>query len=210
MQHYKGLAVLVGMMALGFCGKPNLDRSSYLSSQVISEDSIGQGVKTTLGPSQGDLKSTQRSQVTKMVIMAKSSVNPRQEIQGNYDRIATSFNRKNTTVYLGYLNPTFVAISTKGEKASLKQVRENHESLLKETKFVQVKMAIQKLEVSNNASTASALVNKQANMLMRNHKILAETTAQDLWVKGNQGWRLTQSRDLTNQITLDGIRMPAN
>ena len=206
MQQITGIAIIVGIIGLGLYGKSNAGNSS----QIVPEDSSSQSVQSELKLPEEKMKSVRNNQVVKGLSISKSSVNPRQEIQDSYDRMATSFIKKDSNVYLGYLTPSFISIGIRGHKANLKQVRKNHAILFKETEFVQAKMAIQKFNLNNNAGMVSVLVNKKVNMLMHNHKIVAETTAQDLWVKNKSGWQLNQSRDLSSRIALDGIKMSAN
>jgi hypothetical protein len=206
MQQITGIAMIVGIIGLGLYGRSN----SGNSSQIVPEDSSSQSVQSELKPPEEKMKLVKNNQAVKGLSISKSSVNPRQEIQDSYDRMATGFIQKDLNVYLGYLTPSFISIGIRGHKANLKQVHKNHVILFKETEFVQAKMAIQKFNLNNNARTASVLINKKVNMLMHNHKIVAETTTQDLWVKNKSGWQLNQSRDLSNRIALDGIKMLAN
>jgi hypothetical protein len=206
MQQITGIVIIVGIIGLGLYGRSN----SGNSSQIVPEDSSNQIGPTEVKPPEEKMKSVRNNQVVKGLSISKSSVNPRQEIQDSYDRMATSFIQKNSNIYLGYLTPSFISIGIRGHKDNLKQVRKNHAILFKETEFVQAKMAIQKFNLNNNAKTVSVLVNKKINMLMHNHKIVAETTTQDFWVKNKSGWQLNQSRDLSNRIALDGIKMSAN
>ncbi len=206
MQQITSIVIIVGIIGLGLYGKSN----SGNSSQIVPEDSSSQIVPTEVKTPEEEMKSVKNNQVVKGPSIPKSSVNPRQEIQDGYDRMATSFIQKDSNVYLDYLTPSFISIGIRGHKANLKQVRKNHAILFKETEFVQAKMAIQKFNLNNHAGTVSVLVNKNVNMLMHNHKIVSETTTQDLWVKNKSGWQLKQSRDLSNRIALDGIKMSAN
>jgi hypothetical protein len=206
MNQIQGIVIFVGTMGLGFYGKPNLENSS----QAVSEHSISQGAKSEVRLQQNELREVSEDESKPALTVAECPANTRQEMQSNYNKIATSFFHKDPTIYLGYLTPTFTAINHKGERANLRQVRKNHEMVLKQAKFLQVKIAITKIDWGNDASMASVLLNKSVYGLMHNHQVVVESSIQDLWVKNTQGWRLNQSHNLSQQITLDGIRMPAS
>jgi ketosteroid isomerase-like protein len=126
-------------------------------------------------------------------------------IQSNYDRINAAFIRKDVKGATAYFTPDYVSINKKGEKQNLEEFRSHYDTVLNRfnIKLTSNKATIKSISVSSNGIDVAMGQHTEGTMIGGN-KIVIDQTSKDLWAKTAQGWRLKQSKILTNQTKFNG------
>jgi ketosteroid isomerase-like protein len=125
-------------------------------------------------------------------------------IQERYDRINAAFIRKDVNAATAEFAPDFVNITPKGEKQNLAQFRKHYSDLFSRfnIKMTANKTTIKDIAVKPNGAEVAIEQRTEAKVL--GNKIVIQQTSRNFWLKTVQGWRLQQSRILTNQTTFNG------
>lgn len=126
-------------------------------------------------------------------------------IQTNYNQINAAFVRKDINAATALFTPDYVSISPEGQKKTLVEFREHYNNLF--TRF-NIKLTSNKATIKNIAVNDSgidvAIEQKTEGTIAGANKIIIDQTSRDSWLKTPQGWRLKQSKILTNQTTFNG------
>lgn len=143
--------------------------------------------------------------VTIQPINAETSVRLKVLVQTNYDRINAAFIRKDIKGATALFTPDYVSISPEGQKQTLAEFRTHYDNLF--NKF-NIKLTSNRTIVKNIAVNAEgldvAIEQSTEGTVAGSNKIAIEQTSRNLWIKTSQGWRLKQSKILTNQTTFNG------
>jgi ketosteroid isomerase-like protein len=126
-------------------------------------------------------------------------------IQSNYDRINAAFVRKDIKGATAYFTPDYVSINKKGEKQNLEEFRSHYDTVLNRfsIKLTSNKATIKSISVNPNGIDVAMGQHTEGTMIGGN-KIVIDQTSKDFWSKTPQGWRLKQTRILTNQTKFNG------
>jgi ketosteroid isomerase-like protein len=126
-------------------------------------------------------------------------------IQGNYDRINAAFVRKDIKGATAYFTPDYVSINKKGEKQNLQEFRSHYDTVLNRfsIKLTSNKATIKSISVNPNGIDVAMGQHTEGTMIGGN-KIVIDQTSKDFWAKTPQGWRLKQTKILTNQTKFNG------
>jgi ketosteroid isomerase-like protein len=126
-------------------------------------------------------------------------------IQTSYDRINAAFLRKDIKGATALFTPDYVSISPEGEKKTLAEFREHYDNLF--TRF-NIKLTSNKTTIKNidiNPTGADvAIEQKTEGTIAGFNKIVINQTSRNFWLKTPQGWRLKESKILTNKTTFNG------
>jgi ketosteroid isomerase-like protein len=126
-------------------------------------------------------------------------------IQTSYDRINAAFLRKDIQGATALFAPDYVSISPEGEKKNLAEFREHYNNLFTRfnIKLTSNKTTIKNIDV-NSTGADVAIEQKTEGTVAGFNKIVISQTSRNLWQKTPQGWRLKESKILTNQTTFNG------
>jgi ketosteroid isomerase-like protein len=126
-------------------------------------------------------------------------------IQTNYDRINAAFLRKDIQGATALFAPDYVSISPEGEKKNLAEFREHYNNLFTRfnIKLTSNKTTIKNIDV-NSTGVDVAIEQKTEGTVAGFNKIVINQTSRNLWQKTPQGWRLKESKILTNKTTFNG------
>ncbi len=138
-----------------------------------------------------------------VIAQTKSTIQP--VIQTNYNKINAAFVRKDIKGATAYFTPDYVNINSKGEKQTLAEFRTHYDNLF--SRF--------SINLTSNQATIKGIIVKPEGIdvsieqrtegtIAGINKIVINQTSSDLWMKTPQGWRLKQSKILTNQTTFNG------
>jgi ketosteroid isomerase-like protein len=137
------------------------------------------------------------------VAQTKSKIQP--VIQTSYNQINAAFIRKDIKGATAYFTPDYVSINPKGEKQTLEEFRTHYDNLF--NRF-NIKLTSNKATIKNIIVNADgidvAIEQRTEGTIAGINKIVINQTSSDLWMKTPQGWRLKQSKILTNQTTFNG------
>ena len=133
----------------------------------------------------------------------KSTIQP--IIQTSYDRINAAFVRKDIKAATAYFTPDYTSINEKGETQTLAEFRTHYDNLF--TRF--------NISLTSNKTTIKSLTIKPEGIdvaisqrtegtIAGFNKIIINQTSTNTWLKTPQGWRLKQSKILTNKTTFNG------
>jgi ketosteroid isomerase-like protein len=126
-------------------------------------------------------------------------------IQTSYDRINAAFLRKDIQGATALFAPDYVSISPEGEKKTLAEFREHYNNLF--TRF-NIKLTSNKTTIKNidlnSTGVDVAIEQKTEGTIAGFNKIVINQTSRNLWLKTPQGWRLKESKILTNKTTFNG------
>jgi ketosteroid isomerase-like protein len=143
--------------------------------------------------------------VTIQPIHAETSVRVKALVQTNYDRINAAFVRKDIKGATALFTPDYVSISPEGQKQTLAEFRTYYDNLF--NRF-NIKLTSNRTIVKNIAVNPEgldvAIEQSTEGTVAGSNKIVIEQTSLNLWIKTSQGWRLKQSKILTNQTTFNG------
>jgi Domain of unknown function (DUF4440) len=133
----------------------------------------------------------------------KSTIQP--VIQTNYNSINAAFIRKDIKGATVYFAPDYVNINQKGEKLTLEEFRTHYDNLF--SRF-NIKLTSNKATIKNIAVNADgidvSIDQRTEGTIAGFNKIVISQTSSDRWMKTPQGWRLKQSKIITNQTTFNG------
>jgi hypothetical protein len=133
----------------------------------------------------------------------KSTIQP--TIQTNYNSINAAFLRKDIKGATAYFMPDYVNINQKGEKQNLEEFRTHYDNLF--SRF-NIKLTSNKATIKNIAINSTgievAIDQRTEGTIAGFNKIVISQTSNDRWMKTPQGWRLKQSKIVTNQTTFNG------
>jgi ketosteroid isomerase-like protein len=133
----------------------------------------------------------------------KSTIQP--AIQTSYNSINAAFLRKDIKGATAYFTPDYVNINQKGEKQNLEEFRTHYDNLF--SRF-NIKLTSNKATIKNIAVNSSgievAIDQRTEGTIAGFNKIVISQTSTDRWMKTPQGWRLKQSKIITNQTTFNG------
>jgi ketosteroid isomerase-like protein len=126
-------------------------------------------------------------------------------IQTSYNKIGAAFIRKDIKGATAYFTPDYVNISTKGEKQTLAEFQTHYDNLFNRfsIKLTSNKSIIKSIVVKPDGLDV-AIEQRTEGTIAGINKIIINQTSSDIWMKTPQGWRLKQSKILTNQTTLNG------
>ena len=134
---------------------------------------------------------------------SKSTIQP--IIQTSYDRINAAFIRKDIKAATAYFTPDYVSINEKGETQNLAEFRTHYDNLF--TRFnislTANKTTIKSLTIKPQGIDV-AIVQRTEGTIAGFNKIVIDQTSNNTWLKTPQGWRLKQSKILTNKTTFNG------
>jgi hypothetical protein len=126
-------------------------------------------------------------------------------IQTNYDRINAAFIRKDIKAATALFDPGYVSISPEGEKQTLAEFRDHYNKLFNQ---FNIKLTSNKTTIKNIDLHATgidvAIEQKTEGTVAGFNKIVINQTSRNLWLKTPQGWRLKESKILTNTTTFNG------
>jgi ketosteroid isomerase-like protein len=141
--------------------------------------------------------------VPSMAVMAASPSSTKQEIQSNYNKIASAITRKDVRSATSYFTNDYVGIDNKGNRRNAEEMRQYYSSIMPaQVKIVKNQIAIQ--DFNTNSNVAQVVIKQRADLTFGSSKIVSQNTYQDLWVKTPQGWRLKQSQNTSSSTTLNG------
>ena len=133
----------------------------------------------------------------------KSTIQP--IIQTSYDRINAAFVRKDIKAATAYFTPDYVSINQKGETQTLAEFRTHYDNLF--TRFnislTSNKTTIKSLTIKPEGIDV-AIAQRTEGTVAGFNKIIINQTSNNTWLKTPQGWRLKQSKILTNKTTFNG------
>jgi ketosteroid isomerase-like protein len=126
-------------------------------------------------------------------------------IQTSYDKINAAFVRKDIIAATSLFTPDYVSISPEGERKNLAEFREHYTNLFNRfnIKLTSNKATIKNIDIKGNAIDV-AIEQKTEGTVAGFNKIIIDQTSRDSWLKTPQGWRLKESKILTNQTTFNG------
>ena len=126
-------------------------------------------------------------------------------IQTNYNSINAAFVRKDIKGATAYFSSDYVSISPKGEKQTLEEFRTHYDNLFNRfnIKLTSNKATIKNLVVKPEGIDV-AIEQRTEGTIAGFNKIIINQTSSDRWMKTPQGWRLKQSKIITNQTTFNG------
>jgi hypothetical protein len=126
-------------------------------------------------------------------------------IQTNYDRINAAFLRKDIKEATALFAPDYVSISPDGKKQTLSEFREHYDNLFNRfnIKLTSNKTTIKNID-TNGTGIDVAIEQKTEGTVAGFNKIVINQTSRNFWLKTPQGWRLKESKILTNQTTFNG------
>jgi ketosteroid isomerase-like protein len=126
-------------------------------------------------------------------------------IQTNYDRINAAFIRKDIKGATALFTPDYVSISPEGEKQTLSEFRQHYDNLFNRfnIKLTSNQTTIKNIDLNSNSADV-AIEQKTEGTIAGFNKIVINQTSRNLWLKTSQGWRLKESKILTNQTTFNG------
>jgi ketosteroid isomerase-like protein len=137
-------------------------------------------------------------------VQAKTQTSIQPIIQERYDRINAAFIRKDINAATADFTPDFVNITPDGEKQNLAQFRKHYSDLF--SRF-NIKMTANKTtikEIAIKPTGAEVTIAQRTEAKVLGNKLEIDQTSRNFWLKTAQGWRLQQSRILTNQTTFNG------
>ncbi len=133
----------------------------------------------------------------------KSTIQPL--IQNNYNNINAAFVRKDIKRATAYFTTDYVSINSKGEKQTLEEFRTHYDNLF--TRFnidlTSNKATIKKITIDAEGIDV-ALEQRTEGTIAKFNKIAIDRTYNDRWLKTPQGWRLKQSKIMTDRTTFNG------
>lgn len=126
-------------------------------------------------------------------------------IQTNYDRINAAFLRKDIKGATALFSTDYVSISPEGKKQTLSEFREHYDNLFNRfnIKLTSNKTTIKNIDIKANGIDV-AIEQKTEGTVAGFNKIVINQTSRNLWLKTPQGWRLRESKILTNQTIFNG------
>jgi ketosteroid isomerase-like protein len=126
-------------------------------------------------------------------------------IQTNYDRINAAFLRKDIKGATSLFTPDYVSISPEGKKQTLSEFREHYDNLFNRfnIKLTSNQTTIKNIDVNSTGVNVS-IEQKTEGTVAGFNKIVINQTSSNLWLKTPQGWRLKESKILTNKTTFNG------
>lgn len=141
------------------------------------------------------------------IVPAHAEINSKLQptIQTNYDRINAAFIRKDIKGATALFTPDYVSISPEGEKQTLSEFRKHYDNLFNRfnIKLTSNRTTIKNIDLNSNSADV-AIEQKTEGTIAGFNKIVINQTSRNLWVKTPQGWRLKESKILTNQTTFNG------
>ncbi len=133
----------------------------------------------------------------------KSKIQPL--IQTNYNNINAAFIRKDIKRATAYFTSDYVSINSKGERQTLEEFRTHYDNLF--TRFnidlTSNKATIKKISIDPEGIDV-AIEQHTEGTIAKFNKIAIVRTSNDRWMKTAQGWRLKQSKIMTDKTTLNG------
>jgi ketosteroid isomerase-like protein len=126
-------------------------------------------------------------------------------VQTNYNQINAAFLRKDIKGATALFTPDYVSISPEGEKQTLTEFRTHYNNLFShfDIKLTSNKTIIKNIAVNSNGVDV-AIEQRTEGLIAGSNKLEIAQTSRNFWLKTPQGWRLKQSKILTNQTTFNG------
>jgi ketosteroid isomerase-like protein len=136
---------------------------------------------------------------------AENNVKIKAIVQTNYNLINAAFVRKDIKGATALFTPDYVSINPEGQKQTLEEFRSYYDNLLNKfnIKLTSNKTVIKDIVV-NSTGVDVAIEQSTEGTIAGSNKIAIDQTSRNLWIKTPQGWRLKQSKILTNQTTFNG------
>ncbi len=133
----------------------------------------------------------------------KSTIQP--IIQTNYNQINAAFTSKDIKRATAYFTADYININSKGEKQNLQEFRTHYDNLFNRFK---IELTSNKAKIKNITIDADGIdvdiEQRTEGTIAKINKIAIEQTSKDRWMKTPQGWRLKQSKILTDRTTFNG------
>ncbi len=133
----------------------------------------------------------------------KATIQP--AIQTSYNKINAAFVRKDVKAATAYFTPDYISINAKGEQKNLEEFRTHYSGLLNRfnIKLTSNKATIENIVVNPDGIDV-AIAQRTEGTIMGGNKIVINQKSRDLWQKTPQGWRLKQSKIVTEKTTFNG------
>jgi ketosteroid isomerase-like protein len=143
--------------------------------------------------------------VTTQPINAETNVKIKAIVQANYALINAAFVRKDIKGATALFTPDYVRISPEGQTQTLAEFRNYYDNLFNKfnIKLTSNQTIVKNISVNSDGLDV-AIEQSTKGTIAGFNKIAIEQTSRNLWVKTPQGWRLKQSKILTNQTTFNG------
>jgi hypothetical protein len=140
-----------------------------------------------------------------MSAQANTSSNVRALVQNNYDKINAAFIKKDLDTVTSYFTADYVGINAKGERQSLTEFRNYYGSLFQRLKIdiTTNKTTIKSITIDPSGARVAAEQITEGKVV-GNNKIAIRQTSQSLWTNTAKGWRLKESKVLTDRTTFNG------
>jgi ketosteroid isomerase-like protein len=134
-----------------------------------------------------------------------NSTKVRSIVQGNYDKINAAFIKQDLDTVTSYFTPDYISINDKGERQNVQEFRSYYSNLFKRMKIdiTSNKTTIKSIAIDSKGAQVSTEQLTEGK-LIGNNKIAIRQTSQSLWTNTPQGWRMKESKVLTNKTTFNG------
>jgi ketosteroid isomerase-like protein len=136
---------------------------------------------------------------------AETTVKAKAIVQTNYDKINAAFVRKDIKGATALFTQDYVSISPEGTKQTLEEFQTHYDNLFNRfnIKLTSNKTVIKDIVVNGNGIDV-AIEQRTEGTIAGSNKLVIDQTSRNLWLKTPQGWRLKESKILTNQTTFNG------
>ena len=140
-----------------------------------------------------------------------SSLVPRTAIQADYNHIYTAARHKDLSSAMRYFSTDFMsedAVNTPGNKTpsmNLAQLRQVAADYAGASQSIRGYAVVQRLIISGNQATATVvhhviIVGTPDTKTGKRFHYVFNTTTQDIWIQGSQGWRMQRGRGLSLRV----------
>jgi ketosteroid isomerase-like protein len=147
-------------------------------------------------------------------VMADATANAKKEIQSLYDKMDAAAAKKDIKGMTASLDPNYMAVSAKGQKMTLQQMRGQMTQIMTMLKELKTKTVIQKLTLKGKTATVNTkqtLTSKGMNpQSQQTMKIEVQDTSTNTWVKSGTTWKLKETKSLATKQFLNGkpVQLP--
>jgi ketosteroid isomerase-like protein len=144
-----------------------------------------------------------------MVSAKTSNTNARASVQSTYNKINAAFSKKDITTATSYFTPDYVSINAKGERTDLAGFRQYYTSLFGRFNIdlTANKTTIKQFAVKDNGAEVFTEQYTEGKVALIN-KVIIYQTARSIWKNTPEGWRLKESKILSNRTTFNGKIVP--
>ena len=134
----------------------------------------------------------------------------RAAIQANYNAIDAAFEHRELDRAYTFFAPQYVSIDRSGKRTGKTEAREYNANLLKKVKTLKAQTQVTACVLSKGGAEVTthqtAKITAEARILFVRKTVHVQTQShtRDFWVQTPQGWRITESRILSDQSAVDG------